>query len=152
MQFVPGIAFGNIHFGMSVQDVQSIMGPDCIMETSEEDDLRLNYYDGRLIYVFYQEYDFDLTGISIQRASVSIEYAGHDLFSMNYGELMEIFLAEGNISDHAFSYYEDAGEMESVEFESMGITLYFDVNQNLMEVNIFELVTDEDEDEFWDED
>jgi len=142
MHYIPGISFGNITFGMSVQEVSSIMGPDGVLEPAESGDVQLDYNDSGIAFHFFQEEDLVLSSIQVQRGQISIEFMEQDLFSLNYPDLL-MFLSEiADETEHEIEYYEELGGIESIEFESLGLVLFFDSGKLLLEVTLFELTED----------
>lgn len=142
MHYIPGISFGNITFGMSVQDVNSIMGPDGVFDPAESGDIQLDYNDSGIAFHFFQEEDLALSSIQVQRGQISIEFMDQDLFALSYPDLL-IFLSEiADETEHEIEYYEELGGIESIEFESLGMILYFDSGRLLLEVTLFELTED----------
>ena len=140
MEFIPGISLGNVTFTMSVQDVEGVMGPDGVIETSESGDVQLSYYDGALSFVFYKEDDLKLSNINVQRGVLPVEYEGKNLFDIPFDDIIDLFSEVGEETDHSFEVFDDIGEVETIEFETLGISLYFDVEEALLEVNLFEIV------------
>jgi len=145
MQIIPGISLGNITYEMTVNEVEAVMGPDGILESTVEGDFELSYYDGRLVFFFYQEYDFKLSNISIENGSIPVEYNGNELFSIDYSDIIELLSKEADMTENEHIIYDDLTQIESVEFESLGMVLNFDELQNLFEIDLSELVNEEEE-------
>ncbi len=147
MHYIPGISFGNITFGMSVREVNSIMGPDGVLEPSENGDMQLDYNDSGIAFHFYQEEDLSLFSIQVQRGQVAIEFMEQDLFTLSYPDLLMLLSETADETEYEIKYYEDLGGIESIEFESLGMVLFFDSGKLLLEVTLFELTEDNGDDD-----
>ncbi len=152
MQYIPGISFGNITFGMSVQEVNSIMGPDGILEPSDSGDMQLIYESDGLSFLFAQEEELLLSSILVERGHVPLEFSGNNIFELPFSELLELLNSLADETDHSYEVFDDIGEVENIEFESLGLSLYFDITKLLLEVTLFELTEERDDDEEENED
>ncbi len=154
MQYIPGISLGNITFGMTVQEVVSVMGPDGVLEPADSGDMQLSFEKDGISFLFYQEDDLLLSSILVERKNIPVEFKGYDLFALSYMDVINLLESEGDESEHSFEVFDDLGEVEEIEYETLGMILYFDVTKMLLEVTLFELTEDtgsEDEDDEDDE-
>lgn len=150
MHYIPGISFGNITFGMSVQEVTSIMGPDGVLDPAESGDMQLVFKSDGISFLFYQEDDLLLSSILVERGNISVEFSGHNIFNLPFHELIALLDSLAEETEHSFEVFDDLGEVESIEYEALGMVLYFDVTRLLVEVTLFELTEEsgeEDDDE-----
>lgn len=150
MQYIPGISLGNITFGMTVQQVVSVMGPDGVLEPADSGDMQLSFENDGISFLFYQEDDLLLSSILVERKNIPVEFMGYDLFALSYMDILNLLGSEGEESEHSFEVFDDLGEVEEIEYETLGMILYFDVTKLLLEVTLFELTEDtgsEDEDD-----
>ncbi len=140
MKIVPKKSFGPIDFTMTRRDVEKVFGnPDLNRARDEDGVVAVSYFDGQMELYFYELNNFKLSNIVIERGDIRAEYNGNNLFTMKHDDIVRTLKVDGEITELEENFFEDTGEKEEViDFESLGIRLYFDENNDLSEISLTE--------------
>jgi len=136
-EVLPGQGLGPVRFGMSVREVEELLGRSDKATFFDDDGDRtidLAYTGGNLF--FHQENDFRLTNIEIDR-ECRCRFLGQYLFPRTRLQLMELLrqcLPEGDLARFRVTTNEDIEEV-TLKFPTLRLNFYFDLNGNLQEVN-----------------
>ena len=144
MKIEIGGGLGDFKFGMSVDEIKKILGePSEVIDKNEDGDIELYFKDDTLEFVFYEIDDFTLSNIIVDcDAGETAEYKGKDLFKLNLDDAMELLKEEGGEPEVETFAFEDE-DMEDelvVDFESIGLTIFYDKDRKPVEVSISEKI------------
>jgi hypothetical protein len=136
-----GEGIGPLKFGLSMEEVESLMGePEEIEESEDEDEFEhkvWNYWEEGYSFYFDDEDDYRLS--CIETANPDVTLFGNKIFGMTQKEV-EAMLAEKGISDPEREKLE-TGETR-VSFEKEMIDMYFE-NDALISINFGVYITDD---------
>ena len=124
--------YGELHFGMPIDDVVEILGQPTNQEeidSAYEDDshvIVLDYEDNDFSAYFEGDAEMKLT--NIYTFNEKSELFGAKIFDLNREQLLELMKENGYDN-----YIEDKEDGDCVTFEDLNLDLYFDNNQ-LVEV------------------
>ncbi len=140
MRIIPKKSFGPIDFSMTRHDVEKVFGdPDLNRARDEDGVVAVSYFDGQMELYFYALKNFKLSNIVVERGDIRAEYNGKNLFSMKHDDIVRTLTKDGEITELEENFFEDTGEKEEIiDFETLGITLYFDKDSNLSEISLTE--------------
>lgn len=92
-----GYGIGDLRFGLSMEDVEEIMGePEEIEESDEEDEFEhkaWNYWDTGFSFYFDQEDDYRLS--CIETANPNVTLWGKKIFELSQQEVESLFKEQG---------------------------------------------------------
>lgn len=143
MEIVIGESVGDFKYGMSREEVESIFGQaESIIEKNEDGDLELFYKDDSVQFIFYEVADYKLSNIVIDEdAGIDVFYNKNSLFEMHYNDIIPMFKEIGGEPEYDYLDYDGIDESEEcVDFESIGVTLYFSQEKELVEISLSESI------------
>jgi hypothetical protein len=149
---IPGVGFGSIKFGMSVDEVGHILGvPDEIKNPDEGGDITLDYERiGINILSFDKGDGFRLSAIEAAKNSDATLW-GEKIFDLPFDQLEVLCIANGyelKFEDNV-TYLDNKENVEVREvnysIDQIGILFFFDGYMQLKEVNFGVLFDDSDE-------
>ena len=135
-----GKGLGKIKFGLSMEEVEKLIGePEEIEESDEDDEFEheaWNYWEDGYSLYFDKEDDYRLS--CIETANRDVQLWGERIFEMSKDQIIRLF-ADNDITD----IEEEEGETGEirVSFEKEMIDLYFDEDQ-LIAVNFGVFIND----------
>ncbi|MBC3539496.1 hypothetical protein ACFSC6_18395 [Rufibacter sediminis] len=92
-----GYGIGDLRFGLSMDDVEEIMGePEEVEESDEEDEFEhkaWNYWDSGFSFYFDKEDDYRLS--CIETANPNVTLFGKKIFEMSQQEVEDLFKQNG---------------------------------------------------------
>ncbi len=139
MEIVIGESVGDLKYGMSREEVEAIFGePEGVVEKNEDGDLEFFYKQDTVEFIFYETDKYKLSNVIIDDESgIDVKYKGESLFEQSYDSLISVFTKDGGEPEYDDIDYEEFNESERcVDFESIGVTLYFNDNKELVEVSL----------------
>ena len=136
-----GKGLGKIKFGLTMDEVEELIGePEEVEESDEEDEFEhqaWNYWEEGYSLYFDKEDDYRLS--CIETANREVQIFGERVFEMSRDQLIRLF------ADHDITNYEE-DETETGEnrlsFEKEMIDLYFDEDQ-LIAINFGVFINDD---------
>ena len=144
MKIEIGESLGEFKFGMSMDEVKAILGePSEVIDKNEGGDVELYFLDDTMEFVFYEVDDFTLSNIIVDcDAKETAEYKGKDLFQTSLDDAMELRKDEGGEPEvETFAFEDEDMEDELViDFEQIGITIFYDKDRKPVEVSLSEII------------
>ncbi|GAB3195017.1 hypothetical protein ABID22_000026 [Pontibacter aydingkolensis] len=135
-----GKGLGKIKFGLTMEEVEELIGePEEVEESDEEDEFEheaWNYWEDGYSLYFDKEDDYKLS--CIETANREVQLWGERIFEMSKDQIVRLF-ADNNISNPEEEEAE-TGETR-LSFEKEMIDLYFDEDQ-LIAVNFGVFIND----------
>lgn len=135
-----GKGLGKIKFGLTMEEVEELIGePEEIEESDEEDEFEheaWNYWEDGYSLYFDKEDDYKLS--CIETANREVQLWGERIFEMSKDQIIRLF-ADNNITNPEEEEAE-TGETR-LSFEKEMIDLYFDEDQ-LIAVNFGVFIND----------
>lgn len=135
-----GKGLGKIKFGLTMDEVEELLGePEEIEESDEEDEFEhqaWNYWEDGVSLYFDKEDDYRLS--CIETANRDVQLWDERIFEMSREQIMHLF-ADNNISDPEEEEME--GGETRISFEKQMIDLYFE-KENLIAVNFGVFIDD----------
>ncbi|WP_210462582.1 MULTISPECIES: hypothetical protein [Rufibacter] len=128
-----GYGIGDLHFGLSMDDVEEIMGePEEVEESDEEDEFEhkaWNYWDSGFSFYFDKEDDYRLS--CIETANPNVTLFGKKIFEMSQQEVEDLFKQNGvqNVEKEKIE-----NNVTCLSYEREMIDLYFEEGK-LLAVN-----------------
>ncbi|GGK73080.1 hypothetical protein ACD591_07930 [Rufibacter glacialis] len=128
-----GYGIGDLRFGLSMDDVEEIMGePEEVEESDEEDEFEhkaWNYWDSGFSFYFDKEDDYRLS--CIETANPNVTLFGKKIFEMSQQEVEQLFKEQGvqNVEKEKIE-----NNVTCLSFEQEMIDLYFEEGK-LLAVN-----------------
>ncbi|ALI99004.1 hypothetical protein [Rufibacter tibetensis] len=128
-----GYGIGDLRFGLSMDDVEEIMGePEEVEESDEEDEFEhkaWNYWDSGFSFYFDKEDDYRLS--CIETANPNVTLFGKKIFEMNQQEVEDLFKEKGvqNVEKEKIE-----NNVTCLSYEHEMIDLYFEEGK-LLAVN-----------------
>lgn len=136
---MPGIGLGPIHFGMSANEVEEILGraDDAVLYDEHVDrSLDLSFKEG-LSCSFHQSDDFRLCSMEVERLYPCTLF-GKSIDSFSLQQVEPAFRAANIAEDdlnHSTMIRDEEIEEISWAFHRLGMTLYFDLSETLQSVS-----------------
>jgi len=136
-----GKGLGKIKFGLTMDEVEELIGePEEVEESDEEDEFEhqaWNYWEEGYSLYFDKEDDYRLS--CIETANREVQIFGERVFEMSREQILQLF------ADHDIATYEEeeaeTGETR-ISFEKEMIDLYFDEDQ-LIAINFGVFINDD---------
>lgn len=136
LEILPGQGLGDVRFGMSINEVEKILGrgDECHFHDDETDRSIMLRYQGAALF-FDQSNEFRLDSIEVDRKSRCLLF-GKTPFSLTRREILELmgerFSAEeiGDIEENI----DEALEEASLSLQGLQVTFYFDLAGDLQDV------------------
>ncbi|GHA64627.1 hypothetical protein [Pontibacter akesuensis] len=136
-----GKGLGKIKFGLTMEEVEQLIGePEEVEESDEEDEFEhqaWNYWEEGYSLYFDKEDDYRLS--CIETANREVQIWGERVFEMSRDQVMQLF-ADNDITDPEEEEAE-TGETR-ISFEREMIDLYFDEDQ-LIAINFGVFINDD---------
>lgn len=136
-----GKGLGKIKFGLTMEEVEQLIGePEEVEESDEEDEFEhqaWNYWEEGYSLYFDKEDDYRLS--CIETANREVQIWGDRVFEMSRDQVMQLF-ADNEITEHEEEEAE-TGETR-ISFEKEMIDLYFDEDQ-LIAINFGVFINDD---------
>ena len=140
-EIVLGQGIGDIKFGLTMDEVETIMGkPEEIEESEEEEEFEYqvwNYWEEGISLYFDKEDDYRLS--CIETANREVLLWGERIFEMSQAQVKQLF-ADNDITNPEIEEMEE-GETR-ISYEKHMIDLYFDDDQ-LIAVNFGVFINDD---------
>jgi hypothetical protein len=137
-ELLPGRGLGPLLFGMTVAEVEQLLGPasDSIFEEDGEYSyVQLSYHAEAIFPFFHKESEFRLDSIEIEPRGGFVLF-GEPLFSMHRGSLVS--LLERHLPQHELDSAEtwtlESSDQTALWIESLDMSFYFDSLGILTEV------------------
>lgn len=128
-----GYGIGDLRFGLSMEDVEDLMGePEEVEESDEEDEFEhkaWNYWDSGFSFYFDKEDDYRLS--CIETANPNVTLFGKKIFEMGQEEVESLFKEHGvqNVEKEKIE-----NNVTCLSYEHEMIDLYFEEGK-LLAVN-----------------
>ncbi|MBF9253099.1 hypothetical protein I2I11_07330 [Pontibacter sp. 172403-2] len=136
-----GKGLGKIKFGLTMKEVEALVGePEEIEESEEEDDFEheaWNYWEEGYSLYFDKEDDYRLS--CIETANREVQLWGERIFEMSPNQILQLF-ADNDMNDPEEEEME--GGETRISFEKEMIDLYFD-DEQLIAVNFGVFIGDD---------
>ncbi len=136
-----GKGLGKIKFGLTMKEVEELIGEPEEIEESEEDDefehQAWNYWEEGYSLYFDKEDDYRLS--CIETANREVQLWGERIFEMSPDQILQLF-ADNNM--HNPEEEEMEGGETRISFEKEMIDLYFDEDQ-LIAINFGVFINDD---------
>ncbi|RIJ37639.1 hypothetical protein [Pontibacter oryzae] len=136
-----GKGLGKIKFGLTMEEVEELLGePEEVEESDEEDEFEhqaWNYWEDGYSLYFDKEDDYRLS--CIETANREVQIWGERIFEMSRAQIIQLF-ADNDITNPEEEEAE-TGETR-ISFEKEMIDLYFDEDQ-LIAINFGVFINDD---------
>jgi len=136
-----GKGLGKIKFGLTMKEVETLIGEPEEIEDSEEDDefehQAWNYWEEGYSLYFDKEDDYRLS--CIETANREVQLWGERIFEMSPNQILQLF-ADNDMNDPEEEEME--GGETRISFEKEMIDLYFD-DEQLIAVNFGVFIGDD---------
>jgi hypothetical protein len=149
---IPGVGFGAIKFGISIKEVEDILGkPECFENLDEAGDIIYDYeIKGINILFFDNEEDFRLINIELNRNSNAVLWK-LILFDLTIDEIEDLCKKNG----YSLVYKDSVEDCDSEEYleiaysvKALRIYFYFSNSKQLSEIN-FGVIFNENDEIIW---
>ncbi|QHL88156.1 hypothetical protein GU926_12215 [Nibribacter ruber] len=128
-----GQGIGDLKFGITMEDVEELMGePEEVEESDEEDEFEhkaWNYWDTGFSFYFDKEDDYRLS--CIETANPNVTLWGEKIFEMDMNKVQDLFKAKGITSVEKETMEND---VVCLSYDKEMIDLYFEEGK-LLAVN-----------------